>query len=181
MRALNDLHPDDLTNRHQVATELRALRKSAGMTMGDLGALLGCTKSNIGVMERRREWRYMILAGWARALGKRVTLAIGGCPVPDDGDPTASIYANQHPTFPQSVDRLTLRTTVNDLFRVRRQHMSAGDVAARLGCGATAIYWWESNPDGASLLAVQRYARAVGCQVTASLVPVDAMVGAVAA
>jgi DNA-binding XRE family transcriptional regulator len=181
MRTHPDLHPDDRANRDHIAAELRAVREAAGMTMSDLGALLGCTKANVSAMENSREWRFMILAGWGRAVDRRVILTITGRPIPDDGDPLASIYANQHPTDRQSVDRLMLRSTLNDLLRVRRQHMSADEVAARLGCGPTAVYWREDNPDGASLLAVQRYARAVGCQVTASLIPVVEPIRAVAA
>lgn len=179
MRALNDLHPDDLTNRNQLASDLRAAREHAGMSQADLGKLLGCTKANITVMESRRAWRFTILAAWARALGRQVTLTVAGLEVPDDGDALAAVYASQQPTRPAALDLLTLRRTVNDLSRIRRATMTAEYAAALLDCGPTAVYWWENHPDGASLLAVQRYARAVDCQVTASLVSVAVPVGAV--
>ncbi|MEV5819248.1 helix-turn-helix transcriptional regulator [Micromonospora haikouensis] len=175
MRTLADLHPDDLANRDHLAAELRALRQTAGMSMRDLGNLLGCHRSNINVMERHRAWRFMILAGWARAFDKRITLTITGQPVPDDGDQLADIYAKQQPTSPRAQDLLLLRATTRDLVRIRQQHYTADDVAAHLGCGATAVYWWEDNPDGTSLLMMQRYARAVGCQVVADLAPVGVL------
>lgn len=178
MRASTDLHPDDLANRDRIAVELHALRKTAGVTTRGLATLLGCTDGNISRMERRRKWRFMTLAGWARALDRRVNLTITGHPVPDDGDLLASIYANQNPTSPMAQDRLVLRSTVHDLVRVRRATMTAEYAASRLGCGATAVFWWEDNNDGTSLMAVQRYARAVDCQVTADLIPVDAPVRA---
>lgn len=181
MRALPDLHPDDITNRHEIAAQLRAIRQQNGLTLADLAGKLGCNKSNVSIMESTRSWRFRILARWAQELNHRPTLTIGGRQVSDDADELAGIYAAQTPTDAASRDRLLLRVTVNDLTRIRRHYMTASLVAERLGCGDTAVYWWESNPDGASLLAVQRYARAIDCRVTAGLVPIRAEVEAVAA
>lgn len=177
MLAPVDLHPDDTIVRDRLAMQLRALRADAGLSQRAAAAGLGMTQSNFCYLEQRRTWQVRIVQRWAWFYNHRLTLAISDLAVPDDGDALADVYAVQTPTMPADADRLLLRRIVNDLTRIRRQRMSTASMGRLIGRTDSAVQWREGNPDGALLVSVQQYTRALGGSLNVGLESAAAMAG----
>lgn len=171
MRTPDDLHPDDQTARTVLLAQLVATRKHRGLTCRDLDAALGVGAGNASSFERRITWEARTVQRYARALGLRLNLHLHRLPVPGDADVMDALYQAADTSTPHLADRTHLRTVCNNLVRVRRHHVSAAEMGRRLAVHAHTVYWWEANPDGSSILAAQRYARALGGHLTLTLTP----------
>lgn len=158
-----DLHPDDATTRRRIAAHLRYIREDSGMSQPDLADILGINKGNVSQLELRDNWHVRTVQAWARALGRRIDLAIDGLTVPHgDGDMLAALYASQQPETVEAEDQLDLRILGNNLTRIRRDRdVTLVAVAARLGCSPSAVYRHEADVDGILLSTLQRHVRAL--------------------
>lgn len=162
MRVPDDLHPDDLCTRLGLAGALRSHRETGGVTVAQVAAALHVDQSSVRRLEQRTTWEARTVMRYARALGRRIEWVLTGLTVPDDGDVLAAVYAVADTSLPERHDKTHWRQTCNDLRRIRRAGHTAAATAARLGVTEGAVYFWETNPDGSTVISGQRHARALG-------------------
>jgi transcriptional regulator with XRE-family HTH domain len=158
VKALLDLHPDDLATRRRLAADLRAARVAAGLSHSDLANRLGIRKADIGRMETRLTWRMDTLYRRARAISRVLALSIDGRPV--NGFGAADLCS-------QAMSRIVVARACAGL--------TEADIADRLGVTPQAVRMWDrcTNP---TLVALQRHARAADVPLTVALELPDAAV-----
>lgn len=162
MRIPADLHPADAQLRASLIGQLRASRYTQGIRRKDVADFLGIASPGVLAYEERTTWEARTIARYARAIGWRIEWVIADLELPDDGDVMAAVLAAGDMSTPEREDRARWRALCNDLVRIRRVTCTAVDMAARLGVHENTVHYWEANPDGSSVTAAQRHARALG-------------------
>lgn len=166
MRVPQDIHPDDPVVRDDLARQLIAAEAAIYPHPRDLDAAWGLATGTTAAMHKRTTWRASTAQRWARAVGRRLTFELEGLVVPDvedDSDWTALLLSAGDTSTPEREDRVHLLTVCNDLVRVRlAAGVTAVAFATRLGLTENAVHWWQGNPDGTTITAMQRYARGLG-------------------
>jgi len=162
VRIPEDLDPADVQLRDSLIGTLRLSREARGIALRQVADLLGVTGVAIHALEHRTTWKAYTLARYARTVGWRIEWILHDLTVPDDGDVMAIVIAAGDTSTAERADRVHWRAACNDLVRIRRATTTAVAMAARLGVHENAVHYWEGNPDGSSVIAAQRHARALG-------------------
>lgn len=162
VRIPDDLDPADALIRAGLIETLRHYRQLRDLTPRKVAQLLGVTRPAIVSLEGRTSWEQRTIARYARVVGCRVEWQIHDLVVPDDGDVMAVVIAAGDTSTADRADRVHWRAVCNDLVRIRRATCSAVDMGRRLGRHENAVHYWEANPDGSTVIAAQRHARALG-------------------
>jgi DNA-binding XRE family transcriptional regulator len=162
VRIPDDLDPADALLRTVLISTLRLSRESRGIARRQIGDILGVTAPTLHALEHRTTWEARTIARYARVIGWRIEWVLHELTVPDDGDVMAIVIAAGDTSTPEREDRVHWRTICNDLVRIRRAGLTAVAMAERLGVHENAVHYWEGNPDGSSVIAAQRHARALG-------------------
>lgn len=161
-----DLDPADAQVRQHLIDELRETRLRNRISVGAVANTLGCSRPHIYGIEGRITWEARTLARYARALGFRLEWVLADLELPDDGDIMAVILAAGDTSTPERADRVGWLTVCNDLVRIRRATVSAVEMGRRIGVHENTLHDWEANYDGSTVIAAQRYARALGGRFT---------------
>lgn len=156
-----DLDPADARSRAQLIDELRAARESQQMGLKEIAEQLDVTSPSVFGIEHRTTWQARTLTRYARAVGRRVEWLLHDLPVPDD-DVMSYVLAGADTSTPERADQVAWRLLCHDLVRTRRAMCSAVEMARRTGIHQNGVHHWEENPDGSSVIAAQRHARALG-------------------
>ena len=176
MRIPKDLTEADLASRLHLGYALRTRRLAANITTRDLGTTLGISDAAVRGTELRSSWQARTVMRYARGIGHQIRWSLVGLVVPDDDDVMAVIYdtisTEQVPA--EQADKNHWRTLCNDLCRIRRHCLTTTAMSKRLNIKTTAVHYWETNPDGSSVIAAQRHARALGGHLTWNLLPAAA-------
>ncbi len=163
MRIPADLHPDDRLCRQDLVDTLTAWRIDHAIPRAQVGARLGgITPPAVKGIEDRITWEAPTIMAYARAIGWRIEWAITGLVVPDDDDVMATILAAGDTSTPERADRVHWRSVCYDLVRIRRAQCTAVEMGIRCRIHENAVHHWEANPDGSTVIAAQRHARALG-------------------
>jgi len=162
MRIPDDLHDDDRLSRQQLIDTLRSSRKTRRLPLARIGRLLGISKTATAAIEDRTTWQARTIMTYARTIGWRIHWHPIDLTPPDDGDVMAAVLAAGDTSTPDREDRVHWRRTCYDLVRVRRDRITAVAMGELLGVTENAVHHWEANPDGSSVIAAQRHARALG-------------------
>lgn len=157
-----DLDPEDADRRAQLIDQLRGSREARSIALTDVAVLLGVTAPNIHGIEHRTTWEARTLARYGRAIGRRIEWVLDGLELPDDDDIMAVIIAAGDTSTPQREDRVAWRAVCNNLVRIRRATCTAVDMGRRMRVHENTLHHWEANPDGSTVIAAQRHARALG-------------------
>lgn len=162
MRIPQDLHPADENLRQVLIDTLRQSREGRRIPRREVADLLGVTVPAVHGLEHRTTWEARTIARYARTIGWRIEWLLLDLDVPDDDDVMAAVLAAGDTSTPERADRVHWRRTCYDLVRARRATCTAVEMAVRCCCHENAIHHWEANPDGSSVIAGQRHARALG-------------------
>ena len=162
MHIPQDLDPVDAVVRKTLIDTLRLSREARGITTRQVADLLGTAKPAVPSLERRTTWGSRTITRYARTIGWRIEWLMHDLAVPDDGDVMALILSAANTSTPESADRVHWRIFCYDLTRIRRASCTAAEMARRLRVTESAVFYWEANPDGASVNSAQRHARALG-------------------
>lgn len=164
MRVPHDIDPSDPAIRAALAGRLIATEAGLYPHPRDLDAAWGVAIGTTAAMHKRTTWRVSTVQRWARAVGLRLTFELEGITVPDDDDDlTALLLAAGDTSTPEREDHVHLLTVCNDLVRARlAAGWTAVAFAAELRLTENAVHWWQANPEGTTLIAMQRYARGMG-------------------
>lgn len=162
MRIPQDLHPADENLRQVLIDTLRLSREGRRLPRRPVADLLGTTIPAVHRLEHRTTWQARTVARYARTIGWRIQWQLCDLDIPDDDDVMATILAAGDTSTPERADRVHWRTVCYDLVRIRRATCTAGEMGRRCCCHENAIHHWEANPDGSSVIAAQRHARALG-------------------
>lgn len=158
-----DLDPADAQLRASLADTLRLSREARAISRQQIADYLGITAAAVWSVERARTtWEARTIMRYSRTIGLRIEWVLHGLQIPDDGDVMAVIIAAGDTSTPEREDRVHWRAVCNDLVRVRRAALPATALAAQLGLFENAVNHWEANPDGSTVVAAQRHARALG-------------------
>ncbi len=162
MNIPKDLDPADAHLRAILISTLRMSREGRGISRRQIGELLGVTSVAVRSLEHRYTWEARTIARYARTIGWRIEWVLHELTVPDDDDVMAIVLAAGDTSTPERQDRVHWRTVCNDLIRIRRATITAVAMGERLGVHENAVHYWEGNPDGSTVTAGQRHARALG-------------------
>lgn len=162
MRIPDDLDPADAQLRDSLAVTLRMSREARRISRQQIADLLGVTVPAVYALERRTTWQAHTVMRYARTIGWRIEWQLHDLHIPDDGDVMAIVIAAGDTSTPERADRVHWRAVCNDLVRIRRRRCTAVAMGAQLGVHENAVHAWEANPDGSSVIAAQRHARALG-------------------
>lgn len=162
MRLPQDLDPVDADLRRSLIDTLRISRESRGMVRRPVAEQLGITVPALFHLEHRTSWFARTVMRYGRVIGWRIEWVLFDLDVPDDGDIMAEILAAGDTSTPERADRVHWRTVCYNLVRIRRATCTAVAMGVRCGIHENAVHHWEANPDGSTVIAAQRHARALG-------------------
>lgn len=162
MRIPDDLDPQDAQLRANLADTLRVSRETRGISLRQVGDVLGITGPAVHSLERRLTWEARTIMRYSRAVGFRIEWRLHDLELPDDGDVMTVILATGDTSTPERQDRVHWRTVCYDLTRIRRATLTATEFGAQLGIHENAVHHWEANPDGSTVVSAQRHARGLG-------------------
>jgi DNA-binding XRE family transcriptional regulator len=172
MRVPTDLHPEDLQIRLALTRTLRRARDVDQITARTIADRVGVTPPAVRAVEHGSNWEARTIMRYARGVGWRIEWLLDDLPAPDDGDVMAIVIAALDTSTPERVDAVHWRTLWNTLLRVRRDRITAVEMACRLGVTENAVHWVETNTDGTAVITAQRHARALDGRLTWRLHPI---------
>lgn len=171
MRIPHDIHHDDPAARTMLAEQLMTVERLLYRTPRELDAAWGLAPGTTAAMHKRTTWRAATAQRWARAVGRRLEFRINDIELPDPGDDwTAALLTVADTSTPEREDHIHLLTVCNDLVRARLYAgWTAVAFAEKIGVTENAVHWWQANPEGTTLTALQRYARGLGGSISTLL------------
>lgn len=160
MRALPDLHPDDLAMRVMIRDLLIHYRTRDGIGQRELAKRMGLTQGAVSKFERGTSWLVSSLQRRAGVHDRRLVVRLVGLPEPPD---EVLALAAMRPTDPVRAEAWDRAAVAAELAAARNTlGVTQEQVGEVLGCGKRAVAYIEGDDKDALLVSWQRYCRALG-------------------